>query len=315
MTPLHLAILALILLALALLLGAGLLLRQQALRSQSAKTLQRALGQGMAPGDEPANPADLAFLRDDQLPTHWLNSRLGRLLVADEDRRLIAQCGFPSTRAQLALLVSRCALAVALPLLANALLLDDADPVRKTYLVLGCAFGAGFMLPKWLLGHWAGKRRDKVGQELPLFVDLLGLLQSVGLSLDQSLQIIAADFRHVLPVIGAELDAANRQYSQGRTREHAFQRIAHLHDNPHLADLVTLVIQVDRHGGAIQEPIRQFSERLRLQRKTDMKARIGKITVKMTVVMVTTLLPALIVITAGPGFLAIARSVSSMGTR
>ena len=37
------------------------------------------------------------------------------------------------------------------------------------------------------------------------------------------------------------------------------------------------------------------------------------ITVKMTGVMVLTLLPALIVITAGPGFTAVIRSLSTMG--
>ncbi|MEG1768537.1 MAG: type II secretion system F family protein, partial [Comamonas sp.] len=41
--------------------------------------------------------------------------------------------------------------------------------------------------------------------------------------------------------------------------------------------------------------------------------KIGIITVKMTGVMVLTLLPALIVITAGPGFTAVIRSLSSMG--
>lgn len=312
----YLTILALILLAVALLLAAGLIFRQQSVRSRHARTIERALagttgaGKGQATTDD---GNDLAFLHDDPLPSHWLNSALGRALVAEEDRRLIAQCGFPSTKAQLALLVSRCVLAIGLPLLAQAVFGQEGQTSSRTLLIYGVGFGIGFMLPKWVLGKLAAKRRDKVGQELPLFVDLLGLLQSVGLSLDQSLQVITSDFRHVLPIIGTELDDANRQFSQGRTREHAFRRVAHLHGNQNLADLVALLIQVDRHGGAIQEPIRQFSERLRLQRKMDMKARIGKITVKMTVVMVSTLLPALILVTAGPGFLAIGHAVSGMG--
>jgi tight adherence protein C len=44
-----------------------------------------------------------------------------------------------------------------------------------------------------------------------------------------------------------------------------------------------------------------------------MKERIGKITVKMTGVMVTTLLPALVIVTAGPGFIAIFRSLGAIG--
>jgi tight adherence protein C len=130
--------------------------------------------------------------------------------------------------------------------------------------------------------------------------------------LDQSLQIRADDFGHVLRILSRELKIANRQYSQGRSREHSLQRLATLYGNDNLGGLVALLIQVDRHGGAVQEPLHQFSERLRESRRADLKTRIGKITVKMTGVMVTTLLPALIVVTAGPGFLAVFRALGEV---
>ena len=72
------------------------------------------------------------------------------------------------------------------------------------------------------------------------------------------------------------------------------------------------MIQIDKYGGAVQEPLRVFGERLREQRKAKMKELIGKISVKMTGVMVVTLLPALIIITAGPGFLAVIRALGAM---
>lgn len=305
MTTQQLSILALLLLALALAMVAGLLLHRHTQRHAAAQVIQRALGD-----DAPVHalPDDLAFLHDSERASHWLESRVGRLLVADEDRRLIQQCGLPSVRAQLGLLVSRAALALGLPLLIHLAWGHTANG----YLWTTAGFAVGFMAPKWWLRHRANRQCERLANELPLFVDMLGLLQSVGLSLDQSLQVIASDFQHVMPVIGAEVARANRQYSQGRTREHAYLRMASLHGNQHLIDFVTLLNQVDRHGGAVQEPIRQFSERLRVHRKSGMKALIGKITVKMTVVMVTTLLPALVIVTAGPGFLAIIRSVGSM---
>jgi tight adherence protein C len=62
----------------------------------------------------------------------------------------------------------------------------------------------------------------------------------------------------------------------------------------------------------VQEPLRVFSDRLRESRRSEMKERIGKITVKMTAVMVTTLLPALVIVTAGPGFIAVFHSLGVM---
>jgi tight adherence protein C len=72
---------------------------------------------------------------------------------------------------------------------------------------------------------------------------------------------------------------------------------------------VSLLVQVDKHGGAVQEPLRIFSDRLRERRRSEMKEKIGKITVKMTAVMVSTLMPALVIVTAGPGFIAVFRSL------
>lgn len=314
LTPSQLTIASLVLLALGLLIAAGVMIGAEVRRAQSGKVLGRAIRRGMeaTATQSSAEPAlDGPASNDVELPFHWLDTRIGRMLVADEDRNLIDQCGFSSQRAQLVFLVVRLTTAIMFPLAAY-LVWNAGHPDRQVLPVVAGALLVGFMAPKWLLARRAASRRDRVGSELPLFVDLLRLLQGVGLSLDQSLQIMATDFSHVLRVLGHELAIANRQYSQGRTREHSLQRIATLHKNEHIAGLVALLVQVDRHGGAVQEPLRQFSDRLRETRRAEMKERIGKITVKMTGVMVVTLLPALVIVTAGPGFLAVFRSLGAL---
>jgi tight adherence protein C len=316
-TPNQLTTLSLALLALGLVVAAGALIAMELRRARSGQVIGRALRRDTtaqldlsAPVDadlEPGAPSRI----DMELPFHWLDSRIGRALVADEDRRLIDRCGFASKRAQLIFLVTRLLLALLLPLL-TYIACKNLLAERTLLAALAGAFVAGFMVPKWVLGRIAAGRRERIARELPLFIDLLKLLQGVGLSLDQSLQIMAEDFSHVLRVLGYELTFANRQYSQGRTREHSLHRLATLHGNEDLRGLVSLLVQVDRHGGAVQEPLRVFGERLRERRRSEMKERIGKITVKMTAVMVVTLLPALVIVTAGPGFIAIFRSLGAV---
>ncbi|MCY1212705.1 Bacterial type II secretion system protein F domain protein [compost metagenome] len=314
-TPNQLAIISLSLLALGLMIAAGALIAAELRRTRSSQVIGRALRQDTTSQIDLKSPIDgdpnAPQRADIELPFHWLDSRIGRALVADEDRRLIDQCGYSSKRAQLIFLVTRLLLAFLLPIIGYAIwqshLTERTGPVA-----LAAAFVVGFMAPKWILGRIAAGRRERIARELPLFVDLLKLLQGVGLSLDQSLQIMADDFSHVLHVLGYELTLANRQYSQGRTREHSLHRLATLHGNEDLRGLVSLLVQVDRHGGAVQEPLRIFGERLRERRRSEMKERIGKITVKMTGVMVSTLLPALVIVTAGPGFIAILRSLGAV---
>ncbi|MDP9892521.1 tight adherence protein C [Variovorax boronicumulans] len=314
LTPGTLTAISLALLALGLLVAGGAMIATEFRRARSGQAIGKAIERGTtAFAGVPADPeVDLGqpYKSDVELPFHWLKSPLGRALVADEDRNLIDRCGMSSQRTQLIFLVTRIVLALLLPAVAFVLW-SPGYKQNLLFPVLAALFVVGFMSPKWILGRIAANRRERVAKELPLFVDLLKLLQGVGMSLDQSLQIMAADFSHVLRVLGYELTLANRQYSQGRTREHSLHRLATLHKDENLRGLVTLLVQVDRHGGAVQEPLRTFSDRLREHRRSEMKERIGKITVKMTAVMVTTLLPALVIVTAGPGFIAIFRALGS----
>ncbi|WP_027017258.1 type II secretion system F family protein [Comamonas composti] len=245
-------------------------------------------------------------------PPAWLESGLAKALLADEDRKLLDQAGISLRNGSMVYVASRLALGIALPLLA-LVLLKPAGISLLIYAFFG--FGLGLMLPKWIVGSKARRRREQVVEELPLFVDLLRLLQGVGLSVDQSLQILATEFGSVLRVLSGELTLANQLYANGRSREQSFQRLAHLSADEDMSAVVNLLVQVDRHGGAVQEPLREFSVRLREKRQAGFKEKIGAITVKMTGVMVLTLLPALLVITAGPGFMAVIRSLSSMGGR
>ncbi|MCT9813078.1 type II secretion system F family protein [Acidovorax sp. Be4] len=263
-----------------------------------------------SPASIKAEAAMAQSVANSMKPPPWLNSRVAKALFADEDRQLIEQAGIEVATGGLTYVISRVVLCLLLPMLALLLL----QPTGIKALMYGFfAFGLGVMLPKWVIRSKASKRRTQVVEELPLFMDLLRLLQGVGLSIDQSLQILATEFGSVLRVISAELALANRLYSSGRSREQSLQRLSVLGADDDMSAVVNLLVQVDRHGGAVQEPLKEFSIRLREKRQAGFKEKIGAITVKMTGVMVLTLLPALIVITAGPGFTAVIRSLSAMG--
>jgi tight adherence protein C len=241
----------------------------------------------------------------------WLDTPFGRVSVADEDRRLLERCGYLDAGARGRFFAARIAGAIAAPLALFALGHGAAHGARFVMLMF-MALSAGFMAPKWYVRRRAQTRQRAVNAELPMFVDLLRLLQGVGLSLDQSLQVMIQDFRTVLPVLATELALAQAQFATGRTREQSMKRLSTSYDNEDLSAIVRLIVQVEKHGGGVQEPLRQFGDRLRETRRAMLRERIGKLTVKMTGVMVITLLPALLIITAGPGFIAVVRALSAL---
>jgi tight adherence protein C len=309
-------------------IGAGLIgmhaLSRYARMQRSARTLDQALTQRAAAASVAAAPRDVPqpaphpkrglLAAIGSTGTGWLDTPIGRVAVAEEDRRLLDRCGYLDARARGYFLAARIVGAVVMPLALLAWARYGTHGLHGTRVAMYffIALSLGFMAPKWVIKSRASTRQSAVNSELPMFVDLLRLLQGVGLSLDQSLQVMISDFKSVLPVLSRELAMAQAQFATGRTREQSLKRLSTTYDNDDLAAIVRLVIQVEQHGGAVQEPLRQFGDRLRDGRRAMLRERIGKLTVKMTGVMVITLLPALLIVTAGPGFIAIVHSLAGI---
>ncbi|MBO3051389.1 type II secretion system F family protein [Burkholderia pseudomallei] len=333
MDPSRLGAIALVLGAIGVLMLAALAIMQAVLARRTGRTLADALDQraaaleaaaarvaagaagaaraGMPEAAPDARRPRFAALLDraGRFGMRLLDTRLGKQIVADEDRMLLEQCGYVDAHTRGIFLSARIACAIALP---AAVALVGGEPVR-THLGAWVALSviAGFMLPKIYVRRRAAARRQSVVDEMPLLVDMLRLLQGVGLSLDQSIQVVTNDFRGMLPVLSSELGIAQRQFVAGRTREQSLQRLATSFDNEDLRAIVRLLIQVDKHGGAVQEPLKQFGDRLREVRRAMLRERIGRLTVKMTGVMILTLLPALFIVTAGPGMLAVTHALTA----
>ncbi|PJM90772.1 type II secretion system F family protein [Achromobacter ruhlandii] len=241
--------------------------------------------------------------------------RFAEALLAGEDRKLVDMAGYenPAT-ARLRFIVARFTLALLLP--AAAVALDLGRSIGSSlglFVAAFFGFAIGYMLPKWFVRRRLSRRRKQAANELPLLIDLLRLLQGVGLSIDQSLQVLTKEFDQVLPVLAYELRLASELYVRGRTREQSLARLAAGVDNDDLSAICRLIAQVDQHGGAVQEPLNRFGERLREKRRLELKEKVGKTTVKMTAVMIVTLLPALLIVTGGAGFVAVLRGLSRMG--
>ncbi|ARQ90310.1 MULTISPECIES: type II secretion system F family protein [Stenotrophomonas] len=237
--------------------------------------------------------------------------RLEAALLTNEDRLLLDLAGWNTRRGTAIYLGLRLLLAVLV--LALVLTFSSVTGLARIMVIIG-ALAAGLLLPKFILSAWVKRRRRAVENELPLLIDLLRLLQGVGFSMDQSLQTLGDKLRDALPVLGGELQEANVAYTHGRTRAQSLRRLSEVYADDDLTSLMQLILQVHAHGGAVQEPLRQFSIRLREQRRNTLKEKVGKLSVKMTVVMMLTLLPALMLVLAGPALVALATTMSKMGS-
>lgn len=281
-------------------------------RTQVQQQLDQVLQQGVSAPDASVRPQGREAARRivdsvANLGQRVSASRFGQMSLEDEDVRLLALCNFRDLRSRYIFLVTRMLTPLVLVL---AVVFFWYGGVAKFWMALFFAVAIGFLLPKWILQAVAARRRNRIVVELPWLLELLQLLMGVGLSVDQSLQLVIQDFRSTAPVLADELGIANQQFSAGRTREQSLQRLVKLFDNEDLKTFVDLLLQIDRYGGSVQEPMKRFGDRLLEQRRNRVREKIGVLTVKMSAVMILFLLPALLIVAGGPGFLGVLRALA-----
>ena len=175
--------------------------------------------------------------------------------MASEDRKLVDMAGYANpVAARSRFVAARFVLAILLPIAAVALDLEKnlIDSSVGVLIAAFLGFAVGYMLPKIFVRRRLARRRQ-AADELPLLIDLLRLLQGVGLSIDQSLQVLVKEFAQVLPVLSYELRLATELHVRGRTREQSLARLASGFDNDDISAICRLIAQVDQHGGAVQE--------------------------------------------------------------
>lgn len=270
----------------------------------TAATIAPAAGGAGANGARARLGAQLGGRFDER----WLASPLGKAIVGPEEIRLLEQCGWYGPRARA--IFGGLRLCVPLLIAAVLMLWRLPESLQGAVFTAFGGFALSFLAFKSVLRRRAASRMRQLDDELPVLVDMLRLLQGVGMSIDQSLQLIVTEFGSMLPVLGPELKRANDQFASGRSREQTLQRIGKLFESEDLRNLIMLLNQVDRFGGAVQEPLKLFGLRLQEARKMRLKEKVGHLTVKMTGVMVVSLLPVLLIVTAGPGFLGVIRMLA-----
>jgi tight adherence protein C len=179
-------------------------------------------------------------------------------------------------------------------------------------LVCYAAFTIGYLAPKMVLRMRADARTKSLRDDISAFTHLLRVLYECGLSTEQSLHVFAKEQRGVLPDIALEIGEVTRRVSAGSDLGEATKSVADEAGEPELSDLFAMLRQIDRYGGAVQEPLMKFAQLLEDRERTRLQEAIGKLSAKLTMAMVLFLLPALLTFVGGPGFVSVIRALKQM---
>lgn len=297
-------------------IGAGSLLfgsLQSALRKLEQKRRFEMLDRLLDPQIERAAEAeDARFNAVEQ----WMLRLSGRLPLAavgdevNEERSLLIKAGVRGTKPAMAFQATRWGFLFLLLVLVTSYsgFTDSSD----VWLRLVAAAIVAYLAPRYLLRFLAQRRQRRLETELPIFIDFLRMMHSVGVSFEQAINLFAHNSQLALPVLSSELAVVANAIRSGRSRVEALQLMAQQMDVEDLSELVALICHTEHYGAAVQEPLRKFSLRMTERRRFETQEYVGKLATRMVVVMVIFLLPALMLVTAGPGFVAVFKALGGM---
>jgi tight adherence protein C len=142
---------------------------------------------------------------------------------------------------------------------------------------------------------------------LPDALDLLVVCMEAGLGIDQAILKASKELAIVHPEISQELALVHLEMRAGIARAEALRNLGTRTDSHDLQKLSAVLIQSDRFGTSLSDSLRTHAEFLRVRRRQEAEERAAKVGVKLVFPIFFFLLPAMLVVSAGPGILQLFR--------
>jgi tight adherence protein C len=182
--------------------------------------------------------------------------------------------------------------------------LADARPLLMALMPF-IAGGIAYIGSKYALRLRAAERERRLTAEFPFLLDLMLMMLESGVSLDQCFRSIARDERIAVPHHGPLIAMLVDDLDRGQDYQTALDRWAARVAVPGARELATLFRQSLFQGMELAPALREFIVEFSQRRVARAREAIGRITVRMVVLMLVFFMPALFVVLAGPPVTAI----------
>ena len=164
----------------------------------------------------------------------------------------------------------------------------------------GILVAVGFFGPVWCLRGRVAERRRQIEESFPNVLDLLQVSVESGLGLDAAMIRVANESLTTAPALAEEFLIAQREIQAGRSRDKALMDMAARTGVPQVNSFANVVLQSLHYGSSITDALTVYSEEMRQWRELKAQEMANKLPVKMSAIMASLMLPALLMLALGP---------------
>ncbi len=227
-------------------------------------------------------------------------------------RRTLIAAGYRSDRAVTAYFGVKVLMAIGFVIVAGFVWAHIQNPMLR--LMVWPALGAaGFFLPNLGLDMLVSRRQERIRFALPDALDLMVVCMEAGLGLDQAINSVSKELRLTHKDLSDELGLVTLEMRAGKRRVEALKNLAARTGESELSKLVATMVQADRFGTSVAESLRTHSEFMRVKRRQAAEERAAKVGVKLTFPIFFFIMPAIMLVAAGPGIMQMVRGMARMG--
>jgi tight adherence protein C len=240
-----------------------------------------------------------------QLRTRLAKYAPGHWVKAPVTRERLLRAGFESDGAPLVYAAIRFVVLVALPVIAAWI--EPGRPVPERIIGVAVALASAWLLPVGVVDWMVRRRQARIRRAIPDGLDLLLVCVEAGSSVEAAIHRVGRDMVAAHPELAGELTVVVRKTKAGIPRADALRGLYSRTGVDELRLIGSSIIQSERWGTSIAKGLRVCAETLRRKWKQTAERRASMASIKMTIPLVTLILPALFVTLLGPSLLVLVR--------
>jgi tight adherence protein C len=164
----------------------------------------------------------------------------------------------------------------------------------------------GFMLPESMLGMRIRRRHTQIERECADMIDLLAITVQAGLGLDQALKVTS---ERLSGPLSDEVRLMLNEIRVGQSRQEALRRLAERADTPTVRSFARSVGQSESMGVSIGQTMKALAVDARTRKRHAAEELAQKAPIKMIFPLAICFFPAILMIAAGPGVLALMKAL------
>jgi tight adherence protein C len=166
----------------------------------------------------------------------------------------------------------------------------------------------GFMLPDTMLSVRIKGRLARIERECADMIDLLAITVQAGLGLDQALKVTSERLEGPL---SDEVRLMLNEIRVGQSRQEGLKRLAERAPTPTVRSFSRSIAQSESMGVSIGQTLKALAGDARTRKRHAAEERAQKAPIKMIFPLAVCFFPAILMVAAGPGVLALMKALGS----